>query len=273
MSDGHRTSAAGGGQPRPKVRRGLRRKLVPAALALIVLGMTGGGYVLWREGHGEKWIAEGRTGLIALAAEVGFRVDEVLVVGRVETAPDDLTAALGLARHSPIFAFDAAAARRRLEALPWVQRARVSRMLPATVVVRIEEREPLALWQHQGRFALIDREGQVILRQGLERFGRLPVVVGEDAPVHAGAILATLASEPALMKRVTAAVRVGGRRWNIRLDGIIDVQLPEDGADAAWKRLAEYERTQSLLGRDVRILDLRLPDRLIVRTRGRDKET
>ncbi|MBM3581210.1 MAG: FtsQ-type POTRA domain-containing protein, partial [Alphaproteobacteria bacterium] len=185
----------------------------------------------------------------------------------------DLLARLAVARGSPLFAFDADAARRRLEELPWVRRASVSRMWPATIVVRIEEREPLALWQHQGRFALIDRDGQVILRNGLERFNHLPVVVGEDAPLHARAILATLATEPDLMKRVTAAVRVGGRRWNVRMDGVVDVQLPEDDPAAAWRRLAEYERGQGVLGRDVRVLDLRLPDRLIVRTRGADKET
>ena len=273
LARAERTTSAPSGQPRPKVRRALRRKLAHAALALAVLAGGGGGYVLWREGHGAKWIAESRAALVALAAGIGFRVDEVLVVGRAETAHGDLLAALALARHSPIFAFDADAARQRLEALPWVHRARVTRMLPATVVIRIEEREPMALWQHQGRFALIDRDGHVILRTRLERFGDLPVVVGEDAPPHAAAILAILASEPQLMKRVTAAVRVGGRRWNVRLDGTIDVRLPEDGAGAAWKRLAEYERTQSLLSRDVRILDLRLPDRLIVRTRGQDKET
>ncbi|MCC7015743.1 MAG: FtsQ-type POTRA domain-containing protein [Rhodospirillales bacterium] len=265
--------APGSGSPRPKVRRALRRKLAAAALALGGFAAAAGGYVLWREGHVEKSAAAGRAALVAAAAEMGFRVDEVLIVGRAETAHADLLAALALARGSPLFAFDADAARKRLEGLPWVHRARVTRMWPSTVVVRIEEREPLALWQHQGRFALIDREGHVILRDRLERFGRLPVVVGEDAPPHAAAILATLASEPELMKRVTAAVRVGGRRWNVRLDGTIDVRLPEDGAGAAWKRLAEYERTQGLLGRDVRTLDLRLPDRLIVRTRGQDKET
>lgn len=273
MSDGKKTSPPSGGQPRPKVRRTLRRKFAIVAAVLVGLSAGGGGYVLWRDGHGAKLIAEGRAVLVAGAAGIGFRVEEVLVVGRAETAHTDLLDTLALARGAPIFAFDADAARKRLEALPWVRRASVTRMLPATVVIRVDEREPLALWQHQGRFALIDREGHVILRQGLERFGDLPVVVGDDAPSHAAEILATLASEPELMKRVTAAVRVGGRRWNVRIDGTIDVRLPEDGVSAAWKRLAEYDRTQSLLNRDVRVLDLRLPDRLIVQTRGKDKET
>ena len=58
---------------------------------------------------------------------------------------------------------------------------------------------------------------------------------------------------------------VSKRRWNLRLDGDIDVRLPEDDPAAAWQRLAEYERTHRVLERDVQVLDLRIPDRLIVR--------
>ncbi len=266
-------SKSGGGPPRPKVRRALKRKLALALVLLAVAGAGAGGYLAWRDGHVARLAQEARALLVAGAAEIGFRVDDVLVLGRSETAQDELLATLAIARGSALFAFDADAARARLEALPWVRRARVARMWPATIVVRIDEREPLALWQHKGRFALIDREGHVILRDRLERFGHLPVVVGEDAAAHAHEIIAMLASEPELMKRVTAMIRVGGRRWNVRMDGTVDVQLPEDDAAAAWKRLAHYERTQSVLGRDVRVLDLRLPDRLIVRTRANDKET
>ena len=67
------------------------------------------------------------------------------------------------------------------------------------------------------------------------------------------------------MDHVKAAVRVGGRRWNLRLKNDIDVRLPEENAAKAWSRLAEYEKTHRVLERDVQILDLRLPDRLIVR--------
>ena len=274
MSTAKKALSAERGQPRPRVRRALRRRLTIALVVAVVLGAGGGGgTVLCRGGHVDRAALYARAGLIASAAQMGFRVGEILVVGRAETPQEDLIAALALERESPMFAFDAAAARQRVEALPWVRRASVARMLPATVVLKVEEREPLALWQHQGRFALIDRDGQVILREKLERFGHLPVVVGEDAPPHAAAVLDMLAREPQLMSRVTAVVRVGGRRWNVRIDGAIDVRLPEDDPAAAWKRLAGYERTQSVLGRDVKVLDLRLPDRLIVRTRTPDKET
>ena len=74
-----------------------------------------------------------------------------------------------------------------------------------------------------------------------------------------------LASEPDLATRVTAAVRVGGRRWNLRIDNAIDVLLPTDAPAAAWAELAGLERSSAILKRDVQAVDLRLPDRLVLR--------
>ena len=91
------------------------------------------------------------------------------------------------------------------------------------------------------------------------------VVVGDGAQIQAATLLKTLRNEPELLVLVETAVWVGGRRWNIRLKGNIDVRLPEKNAKSAWARLAEYERVHGILERDVQVLDLRLPDRLIVR--------
>jgi len=43
------------------------------------------------------------------------------------------------------------------------------------------------------------------------------------------------------------------------------VKLPETDAAAAWARLAAMDRESALLARDVVSVDLRLPDRMIVR--------
>jgi len=75
-----------------------------------------------------------------------------------------------------------------------------------------------------------------------------------------------LATEPELAKRVNAAVRVGGRRWNLKMDNGIEIQLPEQNPGAAWAQLAKLERSSNLLARNVETVDLRLPDRLVVRT-------
>ena len=259
----------------PSAKRGQpRRRVVPlwrsrwaaaAALGLMLGSAAAGGWWLWQSGWVARSAERFKWKLIAQSGELGFKVAEILVVGRKQTTQDALLEAVRLARGAPILAYDLDAAKRRVESLPWVYSASVERMLPDTVLLRVVERTPLALWQNRGRFALIDRDGGVIPDSGVERFSDLPVVVGEGAPAHAADLLEVLESQPRLMSLVKAAVWVGGRRWNVRLDNGIDVRLPEENLASAWARLAEYERTHGVLERDVKILDLRLPDRLIVR--------
>ncbi len=254
------------GAPRKRVLRGrISRGVMVAGLAAVLSGSGVGGWWVWSNDMVPAAVKTAKWWAIGQTAQAGLRIDDIFVTGRAQTTRDDLLAALRLTRGAPMFGFDPEAARARVEKLPWVKDAVVERMLPGTVMLHIEERRPLALWQNQGDFHLIDETGVVILNKGLERFSDLPIVVGPDAPKHAKALLETLQSEPDLMQKVRAAVRVSGRRWTLTLANGIDVQLPEDDPAGAWVRLAEYERQHKVLARDVEVLDLRLPDRLIVR--------
>lgn len=255
----------GRGQPRPRVVPWWRTPTaVRGFAALVLLAIAAGGWVLVRSPWPARMVDRAWGGALALTGHLGLRIEEVLVVGRLETSRQQVVEALRMRRDAPILAVDIDAARERLLALPWVRAATVERLLPNTVLVRISERRPFALWQHRGNFALIDEAG-VISDQNLGRYKDLLVVVGADAPAHTAALLQVLQRHPALMDQVEAAVRVGGRRWNLRLAGSIDVRLPEEGAGAAWERLAEYHRVHDVLGRDIRVLDLRFPDQVIVR--------
>jgi cell division protein FtsQ len=241
----------------------LVRRGVPVAAGLAALGGLGW---LWQDGWFTRQAEALRQAALQGSAEIGLRVEEVLVEGRSRTASDVILTRLRLQLGRPMLAVDPDAARAELEALPWVRAASVERQLPGTIYIRLAEREPLALWQEHGVLRVIDRAGEVIPGIEARRFAYLPLVVGPDAPAHAASLIAVMNSEPDLRERVTAAVRVGGRRWNIQIEGRIDVRLPEAGAAAAWAQLARIERQQGLLSRDVIVIDLRLPDRLVVRT-------
>lgn len=220
---------------------------------------------LWSSGRAMGAFDLARVALVDASAAAGLSVREVAVTGRDRVSRAAVLEAIAIERGTPLLALDPAAARRRLEALGWVREATVERRFPATVLVRLTERTPLALWQRQGRLVVVDREGVVIGGARPEHFASLPVMVGDDAPAHAANLLAVMGAEPTLRARVRAAVRVGGRRWNVRLDNGIDVLLPEQGVAEAWRRLAEYERRHRLLERAIVAVDLRLPDRLVVR--------
>ena len=238
-----------------------RRVALPIVLSLGLAGAAALGLIPWlpRIGHAiEAWYI-GRT------AALGLRVADIRVEGGATTDRATILVALGARLGTPILAVDPARAERRLEALPWVESAVIERRLPDTLAVRLVERKPLALWQHDGKIQLIDETGSVIPVSQLNRFAKLPLVVGPDAASHAARLLAMLAKEPDIAARVTAAVRVGDRRWNLRIDGKFDVLLPADDAAAAWAALAHLERSSAILDREVEAIDMRLPDRLVVR--------
>jgi cell division protein FtsQ len=155
--------------------------------------------------------------------------------------------------------------RQRIEAMSWVASAAVERRLPDTIAITIVERKPIALWQHNDKFAMIDSKGDNLGPVPDASASALPLIVGGDAPPHASALLSTLATHPELARRVQASNWIGSRRWDLKMDNGIEVKLPEDGVAEALQQLADAEASSRILERDVAVIDLRLAGKMIVR--------
>jgi len=254
------------GQPRRRVKPIWRQPvLIIVFLSLVVAATGGGGWWIWKIGWTQDLAQSTKWKFLVGSAKSGFSVGEIFVQGRIETSKKMLLQALRLYRGAPILTFDPEQALDRITALPWVRTAVIERQLPDLVYLSLVERRPLALWQHKGRFALIDTKGEIIPLLDIGRFSNLVVVVGGDAPKHASQLMDTLAVAPELAKRVKAAVRVGGRRWDIQMNNKVEVRLPESNSIAAWVQLAEMQLRHQFLEKDVMTVDLRLPNRIILR--------
>ena len=248
-----------------------RRRITPALRRLarwgliiaLPLGLYGA-FALSRMPEGQRLVAGAVDQGLAATAALGLVVANIEVEGRETTEAAMIMAALGAERGTPILAVSPQRAREELEKLPWVRSAAIERRLPQTLYVRLVERRPLAVWQHEGKHELIDHRGEVIPVRDLSRFSRLPTVVGDTAASHAPRLLEMLRSEPELARRVTAAIRVDKRRWNLRIDGTIEVLLPEQNPAVAWAQLARLERRSNLLKRDIQRVDMRFPERVVL---------
>lgn len=142
-------------------------------------------------------------------------VDAVELAGAVRTARADALAAAGLDRPRQLVDLDPGTVSRRLERLPWVADASVTRRWPGTVVLRITEREPVAVLAAGERWAEIDAEGRVLGLADRPPTG-LPVLEGVEAggvgshlegPAAAAAEIA--AALPDGLRRTVASVRAG----------------------------------------------------------------
>jgi cell division protein FtsQ len=212
-----------------------------------------------------------RERLGAATAASGLRVTEIMIEGRANTPESLLRAAIGVNKGDPILGFSLEDIRSRIETIPWVEHATVERRLPGTVVVNLQERRPYAVWQKQGKFVLVDRAGQVVSNQDVAQFRHLPLIVGPGAPGAAAELLDALRERPALAEKVSACVRVGERRWNLRLTNGADVLLPEGHEVVALDRLIQLQQQHAVLDRPLVAIDMRLPDRLVFRPKAEDK--
>ena len=261
LPSGRPSNRRGRGFRAPAMWKLARIVLLPLVLAAI----ASGSYWMLRSNTLEDLIANVERLSRNLMQSSGLTVSEIIVTGRRNTQQSDIAMALAASPGDLLFDVTPQSARERIEALGWIRSATVRRQFPDTVLVNIVERRPFALWQRDGRVTLIDREGQVISSKDLAGFGGLPVIVGEDAPQHVGALVSVLARKPTLLAKLDAATRVSGRRWDIRLRSGMDIRLPQHGVAEAWDLLASLITDHRLLERDVIAIDLRVKDRLAIR--------
>lgn len=251
--------------PSPAWRRIAVRIVLPLVAVAALLGSFG--YWAWRTGAVEETKVFVARANADAQRSVGLVLREVAAEGRNRTDSEELARALAVFMNLPILGVDIEAARMQLERLPWVRSASVRRQLPDVLLAHLEEYRPLALWQERqgGPVRLIDEDGTVIAISDLRPFRDLPLVRGAGAAKQAKPFLGMLAEEPELAARVTAASRIGDRRWDVVMDGRVAVQLPAQDPAAAWKRLAQHERKSRVLDRAIEAIDLRMPDRLVLR--------
>ena len=200
-------------------------------------------------------------------------VDRVDVAGAVQVPVAEARRAAGIDRGDPLLGADLTGARRRLEALPWVRRATVSRELPNRLRIRLTERRAVAYAARPaGGFALVDATGRV-LADGPDRPEGLPEVVGAGAPpAPAGwlrparpALRAVLALADPLRRQVSAAA-VDGRSVTLQVAGREVRFGPAEDLEAKASALAAL--LEHLGGRPVEYLDVRVPSAPVARPAG-----
>jgi len=243
----------------------MRQQAAPygAFLSFALVMMIGS--ALWAGGVLAEWRQEASYLTQRLLVAQGFAVKRVDVEGRHFTTREELYDALNVTSGDSLLHVDIKAVQRRIESLDWVDQADVMRFWPDTLHIVLVERRPAALWQMNGKLALIDRAGAIISPDHLTDFSALPHVVGPCANNQAARLIDLLGRYPQIKTRLSAAVRVGGRRWNLRLDNGVDIQLPDAKEDEALELLTRVDARHRLLARNIVSIDMRVPGQLSVR--------
>lgn len=191
----------------------------------------------------------------------------IYLEGVNHTKQEELLEVINIKIDQPIFSINVKKIREKIEDLPWVKYATVEVLYPSTLIIRMIEHQPAALWQNKGVLKLIDAQGHIIKTEDLENFANYIILAGEDVPENTENFLAMIYNQVALAKKVSSATRVSQRRWNIYLKNNILVKLPENNPDLAWQKLAQMHKDEQILNGNISSIDLKLVDKIFIKNK------
>ena len=193
-----------------------------------------------------------------------YQVTLMSIDGASPELTDGVRRALALELPISSFHIDLAALRAQIENLDAVAHADL-RINAGILQVSITERAPALVWRLQDGLQLLDATGRrlALLRARTDRMD-LPLIAGEGANLAAQEALRLLMAAGHLSPRLRGLVRVGARRWDMVLDRGQRILLPQNDPENALKRLIALDQAQSLLARDVPVIDLRITARPVL---------
>ncbi len=237
-----------------------RRKRVRLLLAALVAGLGLGAIEEAARHYGYAHEVE------RLARATGFGIDQVTLVGHRFSYDRDIFDAIDLGNVRTFAALDTQAVKSRIERLPWIDTAELTRVIPGRLEIRVTERKPSAVWSRAGSLYLIDKTGRVLASVSGDTVPDLPRFAGEGAAALATELTETLARYPEIASRLAEAERVSERRWRLKLNNQTALELPADGEVGV---LEEITRDSDLTRRIVAgnaTLDFRGPGRVAIRS-------
>jgi cell division protein FtsQ len=226
---------------------------------LVLLGALFASGVIGRGIH-----AVDRT-IDTITADAGFGISEIHITGNRRTPYNQVLEVLGMKPGQSIFSADVWQARDRLAHLEWIASAEIHRRYPDAIFVTLVEKRPFALWQApanahgEAPIWVVERNGKLITTHEVDKFRRLPKLVGSGAPQAAADLVDAVATHRAVAARIAAYARQSQRRWNLILDDGVVVQLPETGWQKELDALEHLIIDGGILERDVTEIDLRSP--------------
>lgn len=251
---------------KPSKRQQVQRSSMTIRRLLFLSGFMGVCiFSLWGYFHASQLMTEISKNFEKTMAHIGFRLEDVIVRGRVHSDKAHILSLLELEWGKPLLSLNLAQAKEKLEKISWVKRVQVERKFPNTLSIHVVEKTPVALWQHRGKAYLMDEDGELVETNEPHKYKELLIVTGEKVTHHIGELITLLKQFPDLKPRITGATHLRSLRWDLKLDGSTLLKLPEKEPEKALAYLLNLDTHHRLITQDIMIVDMRLPGQLILR--------
>ena len=237
------------------------------AVCLLVLFSVGGVLVVAAPNLVSSIVVDGRGAFSRLAGWTGLKVQQISISGHRYASDIDIFEVLNKYVGTSLIGMDVRAASDELVKLPWVKGADISVEFPDELIVRIDERKPVAVWQVGQAVWLIDRDGEKLAQIRPGNFRELTQVSGYGAQKRIAGFIELLKTVPVMNMQVSDIKFIAGRRWTLQFKSGLVALLPARGVLPALKRLDQFLDSGYEKLPDLKTIDLRITDRIGLRHR------
>jgi cell division protein FtsQ len=164
-----------------------------------------------------------------------FAISEISVSGNVRLTTDAVAVLGGVEHGANVFSIDLEAARRKIEEDPWVSSATVTRKLPGSVIIAVEEYEARALVALDGKLFLAASGGEIFKEATPEDPMDLPVITGisnKDVATDRSWVTKSVSGALDLLEELETqafAKRYPVQELHLERDGTMEVLLGQNG--------------------------------------------
>ena len=202
-----------------------------------------------------------------LLSNLGFSLSEVKVKGNESIQREDIIKHIKFRNCISLFCIDLKKTKADLEELNLVKNANVTLILPSKLNIEILEEKPeFILYDGTTKF-LLNYEGKKIIKvkKSIKKYNNLIILEGKNVITRLDDLKFILQQSPYLSEKVTSAKLISKRRWALIISNNITIDLPEKNPAEAFKKLDFLDKKFGFLSDKLKIIDLRVKDRMIIK--------
>ena len=201
-------------------------------------------------------------------AQLDIKLKNVKILGIENTKPTEVINIVSGLKETSLSNIDLHEISTQINNIDWIKKSELRKIYPSTLVVKVYEHNPIAIWFNNGNKFLVDDESEIIKELNPNNFKNLKVIAGLNALEDIPEIISMIRNYPEFEKKIKSLLRVGDRRWTVRLHNGITIHLPEKNVANAIEEIEQLDSKHALLSRYVDIIDMRLPDRIDIMPSG-----
>ena len=194
------------------------------------------------------------------------RLHKTSIVADVENKDmTALSAAASLPKNTSIYSVKLDDINSNLLAVPGVKDAAVRRLPNGNLVIRVSFHHFVAAWTDGMNYFPLSDDGTIANNPSSERPSSAILFRGPVPQNMPNKITDITNAANDMMADIDYIEWIENRRWNIHTNGGITIKLPENDFAYAISSLITINKNHNILGRDIRVIDMRDPARILVR--------